>query len=126
VALSRGGADADVTREFDLATQTWVEDGFFRAEAKGGLQWIDRDTVYVYTDFGDGSMTSSGYPRIVKQWSRGTPIESATVVYEGKPDDMYISAGRDHTPGYERDFVSRTLAFYNDEIYLRGADGALT
>ena len=126
VALSRGGADADVTREFDLAPQTWVEDGFFRAEAKGGLQWIDRDTVYVYTDFGDGSMTSSGYPRIVKQWSRGTPIESATVVYEGKPDDMYISAGRDHTPGYERDFVSRTLAFYNDEIYLRGADGALT
>ena len=126
VALSRGGADADVTREFDLGTMGWVEDGFFRAEAKGGLGWIDRDSVYVFTDFGPGSMTESGYPRIVKQWQRGKPMDGATVVYEGGPEDMYIAAARDHTPGYERDFVSRTLAFYNDEIYLRGADGTLT
>ncbi|MGO1542542.1 MAG: prolyl oligopeptidase family serine peptidase, partial [Luteimonas sp.] len=126
IALSRGGADADVTREFDLASKTWVEDGFFRAEAKGGLTWIDRDTVFVFTDFGDGTMTESGYPRIVKEWKRGTPMESAEVVYEGQADDMYISAGRDHTPGFEREFVSRTIAFYNDEIYLRGEDGSLT
>jgi len=125
IALSRGGADADVTREFDLSTKSWVKDGFFRDEAKGALGWIDRDTVYVYTDFGAGSMTSSGYPRIVKEWKRGTPIEQARVVYEGKPNDMYIAALRDHTPGFERDFVSRTLAFYNDELHLRGADGKL-
>src|SRR5690606_509532 len=109
-----------------LSTKQWVDGGFFRPEAKGGLQWIDQDTVYVYSDFGDGSMTSSGYPRIVKQWSRGTPMESATVVYEGRPDDMYIAASRDLTPGHVRDFVSRTLAFYNDELYLRIADGSLT
>ncbi|MDO5505040.1 MAG: prolyl oligopeptidase family serine peptidase [Pseudoxanthomonas suwonensis] len=126
IALSRGGADANVTREFDLASKQWVDGGFYRPEAKGGLQWIDRDTVYVFTDFGDGSMTSSGYPRIVKQWRRGTPMSEAQVVYEGQAGDMYISASRDHTPGHERDFVSRTLAFYNDELYLRGADGALT
>ncbi|HRP72232.1 MAG TPA: prolyl oligopeptidase family serine peptidase [Luteimonas sp.] len=126
VALSRGGADANVTREFDLSTKQWVEGGFFRDEAKGALTWIDRDTVYAYTDFGDGSLTSSGYPRIVKEWKRGTPMADATVVYEGTPDDMYISAGHDHTPGYERDFVVRTIAFYNDEIYLRGDDGSLT
>ena len=126
VALSRGGADADVTREFDLSTKQWVEGGFFRPEAKGGLQWIDRDTVYAYTDFGDGSMTSSGYPRIVKQWKRGAPMDAATVVYEGTGDDMYIAAGRDHTPGHVRDFVTRTIAFYNDELYLRNADGTLT
>jgi prolyl oligopeptidase len=125
IALSPGGSDADVTREFDLTTRQWVRDGFFRKEAKGALGWIDQDTVYVFTDFGPGSMTSSGYPRIVKQWKRGTPIESATVVYEGKPDDMYIAAMHDNTPGFERDFVSRTLAFYNDELYLRGKDGAL-
>ncbi|MDQ3205092.1 MAG: prolyl oligopeptidase family serine peptidase [Pseudomonadota bacterium] len=125
IALSRGGADADVTREFDLSTQSWVQDGFFRPEAKGGLGWIDRDNVYVFTDFGEGSMTGSGYPRIVKQWTRGTPMESARVVYEGGPEDMYIAAGHDHTPGYERDFVMRTIAFYNDELYLRGEDGKL-
>jgi prolyl oligopeptidase len=125
IALSRGGADADVTREFDLATKQWIKDGFFRPEAKGGTDWIDRDTVYVYTDFGDGTMTESGYPRIVKQWTRGTPLEQAKTVYEGKPDDMYIAAGHDDTPGFERDFVMRTLAFYNDELYLRDADGTL-
>ena len=125
VALSRGGADADVTREFDLETRNWVAGGFFRDEAKGALSWIDRDTVYVYTDFGPGTMTESGYPRVVKEWKRGTPLSSATVVYEGRADDMYIAAVRDHTPGFERDFVSRTLAFYNDELYLRQADGQL-
>ncbi len=126
IALSRGGADADVTREFDVSTKSWVEGGFFREEAKGALGWIDRDNVYVYTDFGDGSLTSSGYPRIVKQLARGQSMDQATLVYEGKPDDMYIAAMRDDTPGFERDFVSRTLAFYNDELYLRGADGTLT
>lgn len=126
IALSRGGSDADVTREFDLTTKTWVEGGFYRPAAKGGMGWIDADTVYVYSDFGEGSLTSSGYPRIVKEWKRGTPLASARVVYEGKPDDMYIAAMHDATPGYERDFVSRTLAFYNDELYLRGKGGALT
>ena len=125
IALSRGGADADVTREFDLGRQQWVKDGFFRDEAKGGLGWIDQDTVYVFTDFGDGSTTSSGYPRIVKQWQRGTPLAAASTVYEGQPGDMYIAAMHDDTPGFERDFVSRTLAFYNDELYLRQADGKL-
>ncbi|UKE75188.1 prolyl oligopeptidase family serine peptidase [Xanthomonas graminis pv. phlei] len=123
ITLSRGGADADVTREFDLGSKQWVKDGFFRPEAKGGLSWIDTDNVYLYTDFGAGSMTSSGYPRVVKQWKRGTPLQSARLVYEGKPEDMYIAAMHDDTPGYERDFVSRTLAFYNDELYLREAHG---
>src|SRR5690606_22031454 len=88
IALSRGGADATVTREFDLSTKSWVEGGFFRPEAKGGLGWIDRDTVYVFSDFGAGTLTESGYPRIVKRWTRGTPLEAAAVVYEGKADDM--------------------------------------
>ena len=125
VALSRGGADADVTREFDLENKAWVKDGFLRKEAKGGLGWIDQDTVYVATDFGPGTMTQSGYPRIAKLWKRGTPIESASVVYEGKPTDMAISAEHDDSPGFERDFVQRALAFYNDELYLRGKDGSL-
>ena len=123
VALSPGGSDADVTREFDLATKQFVEGGFFRPEAKGGLAWIDEDTVYVFTDFGEGTLTTSGYPNIVKEWKRGTPMSAAKTVYEGKPGDMYIAASRDHTPGHQRDFVSRTIAFWNDELYLRDAHG---
>lgn len=125
VSLSRGGADANVTREFDIASKSFVEGGFFRPEAKGGMGWIDQDTVFVYTDFGPGSMTSSGYPRIAKRWKRGTELTDAETVYEGQADDMYIAAMHDDTPGFERSFVSRTLAFYNDELHLLGDDGQL-
>jgi len=130
IALSRGGSDADVTREFDLTTKQWVKDGFFRPEAKGALGWIDRDTVYVTTDFGPdaqgvSAMTTSGYPRIAKQWRRGTPLAAASLVYAGKPTDLAISAYHDTTPGFERDFVSRALDFYSDELYVRGKDGTL-
>src|SRR3546814_2549849 len=38
---------------------------------------------------------------------------------------MYIAGYHDDTPGFERNFVSRTLAFYNDELYLLGDDGKL-
>ena len=126
VALSRGGADADVTREFNLKTMKWVDGGFHRPESKGALGWIDRDRVYVFTDFGPGTLTESGYPRIVKEWRRGTPMADARVVYEGTAEDMYISAYHQDTPGFERDFVSRTIAFYNDELYFRGKDGKLS
>ncbi|HJV89317.1 MAG TPA: hypothetical protein VJ623_03350, partial [Holophagaceae bacterium] len=125
IALSRGGADATVTREFDLQTRTFVKDGFGLPEAKGGLSWIDKDTVYVSTDFGPGSMTTSGYPRVTKRWKRGTPLASAEVVYEGKDTDMSISAHYDDTEGFERHFVRRSLAFYNGELFLRKADGSL-
>ncbi len=125
VSLSRGGADADVVREFDLTTKSFVKDGFTVPEAKSLVSWIDDDHIYVATDFGPGSMTTSSYPRIVKEWKRGTPLSSATTVYEGKETDMSIWAYRDRTPGFERDFVSRALEFYNQETFLRGKDGKL-
>jgi len=126
ISLSRGGADADVTREFNLDTKEWVKDGFFRPEAKGSLGWIDANTVFVSTDFGAGSMTESGYARIAKIWNRGTPMSTAKTVYEGQATDLGVGAYRDDTPGFERDFVSRNIAFYNDELYLRNADGSLS
>ncbi len=125
ISLSRGGSDADVTREFDLLAKTWVDGGFYRPESKGGMGWIDADTAFVYTDTGEGSLTSSGYPRQVRRWTRGTPLESAPLVYEGEADDMYIYATHDSTPGFERDFVIRTRAFYDSEVFLLD-DGVLT
>ncbi len=126
VSLSRGGADADVIREFDLSTKGFIKDGFALPEAKSQVAWIDDDHIYVATDFGPGSMTTSSYPRIVKEWKRGTPLASAQTVYEGKDNDLSISAYRDRTPGFERDFVQRALEFYSSETFLRGKDGSLT
>ncbi len=42
LSLSRGGADASVVREFDLATKAFVEDGFRLPEAKSQVAWRDR------------------------------------------------------------------------------------
>src|SRR5581483_7018565 len=82
ISLSRGGGDAVVIREFDLETRRFVPDGFTLAEAKSSVSWLDDDTVLFGTDFGPGSMTTSGYPRIVKLWKRGTPTTAAKAVYE--------------------------------------------
>nr|WP_233175684.1 prolyl oligopeptidase family serine peptidase [Dyella sp. ASV24] len=126
VFLSRGGADASVMREFDLKDKQFVKGGFELPEAKLSVDWMDIDHLYVATDFGPGSMTKSSYPRIVKEWKRGTPLSSATTVYEAKEDDMSVSAVRDQTPGFQRDLVTRQIAFYDRETFLRGKDGKLT
>ncbi|WP_312513256.1 prolyl oligopeptidase family serine peptidase [Massilia sp.] len=119
VSLSRGGGDAHVVREFDLSACAFVADGFTLPEAKSDVSWIDRDTLYVGTDFGPGSLTESGYPRIVKEWRRGTPLEQAITVYEAAPDDLAASGHQDNTPGWERAFIQRQIDFYTSELFLR-------
>ena len=85
LSLSRGGADATVVREFDLVTRSFVtQDGFALPEAKSSVDWVDANTVMVSTDFGPGSMTKSGYARIVREWKRGTPLADARTVYEAQ------------------------------------------
>jgi prolyl oligopeptidase len=124
VVLSRGGGDATVVREFDVPTRSFVKDGFQLPEAKSFVFWRDRDSVFVATDFGPGSLTTSGYPRLVKEWKRGTPLSQARLVHEGRPQDMFVLAYRSHSKGHERDFVLRAVSFFQKELYLR-RDGRL-
>ncbi|GGK51438.1 prolyl oligopeptidase [Nocardia camponoti] len=126
VSLSRGGADATVVREFDMETRKFVtedEGGFVLPEAKSRVGWIDIDTVYVGTDFGPGSLTDSGYPRIAKRWRRGTPLTEAETVYEGEPSDVSISVGYSRHPGYERHWLGRATDFFNEEVFLLDDQG---
>ncbi|WP_040784140.1 prolyl oligopeptidase family serine peptidase [Nocardia pneumoniae] len=128
VSLSRGGADAKVVREFDLERRVFIapeDGGYFLPEAKSEIRWIDIDSVYVGTDFGPGSLTDSGYPRIAKLWRRGTALTEATTVFEGERSDVAVSAGYDRTPGYERHYIGRATDFFNEEVYLLEADGTL-
>jgi len=124
VSLSRGGGDAHVVREFDLDSLQFVAGGFTLPEAKSSYGWIDQDTLFVATDFGEDSMTSSGYPRIVKEWRRGTQLDAAVTVYEAGHDDLSASAWHDPTPGHEHQFVQRQIDFYSSETFLR-REGAL-
>ena len=125
VGLSRGGADARVMREYDLARHAFVKNGFTLAEAKSSTSWIDDNTLFVGTDFGPGSMTKSSYPRIAKRWRRGTPLDAATLVYEGTTDDMNVAAFHDATPGFARDLVFRAIDFWHSETYVLDAAGKL-
>lgn len=103
--LSRGGADAVVLREFDLVHRRFVpesEGGFVVAEAKTRAAWVDADTLLVGTRFADSpddSLTSSGYPRTVREWRRGTALVDAPEVFAGRREDVsiggYVSRHRD-------------------------------
>ena len=90
--LSAGGEDADTLREFDLKTGQFVTNGFVLPRSKQEVAWADANTLYVARDWGPGTMTKSGYPYIVKEWKRGTPLESAKEVYRGKETDIGAEA----------------------------------
>ncbi len=113
--LSRGGADASVVREFDLMTKHFVTNGFSLPEAKSSVAWRNRDELYVGTDFGPGSLTTSGYPRIVKLWKRGTPLGAAKTAFEGKPEDVSVDSTVDHDHGRTYEFIRRGVTFFTSE-----------
>jgi prolyl oligopeptidase len=118
VHLSRGGGDADVVREFDLVAKAFVKDGFTLPEAKSNIAWRGADSVFVGTDFGAGSMTDSGYARLIRSWQRGTPLGAATLVLEGGKADVTTSAFSSDEPGFHREFVVRRVTFFTSENYL--------
>ena len=121
IDLSPGGSDATVTREFDLVEKRFIppeEGGFYRPLAKGGLAWVDDDTVYVRSDFGEGSLTTSGYPRTVRRWARGTSLDDAPTVFEGEVSDVSVGSHVSTFPGYPHHLFYRGLDFYNARHYL--------
>ncbi len=124
VSLSRGGADAAIVREFDVQSKAFVTNGFMLPEAKSQVAWRGADSVFVGTDFGPGALTKSGYPRLVKEWKRGTPLASAELVFEGQHDDVAVSGVRTLTKGFEKDIVTRSVTFWTREMFLRH-DGKL-
>ncbi|MDP3223036.1 MAG: prolyl oligopeptidase family serine peptidase [Rubrivivax sp.] len=122
VSLSRGGADARVVREFDTVDKRFVEGGFSVPEAKTSVSWIDKDTLYIGSHFGEGSLTDSGYPRVVKRWRRGQPLGEAVTVFEVEQQDLAASVSVDHTPGHERTVFVRVVDFYSSQVMLLQGD----
>ncbi|MBP6349375.1 MAG: S9 family peptidase [Candidatus Obscuribacter sp.] len=122
ISLSRGGGDKEVVREFDLNTRAFIKDGFCLPEAKSVASWIDRDNIYVGTDFGPGSLTDSGYARLVKKWQRGTPLSEAKQVFAGQKTDVSVIAYAflDHGKHYE--VIHRGVSFYKNMAYLKRGD----
>jgi prolyl oligopeptidase len=122
VKLSRGGADAQVVREFDAVDKRFISDGFMLPEAKSRVSWQDENTLLVGTDFGPGSLTDSGYPRVIKRWRRGLPLSAAVTLFEAGQTDVAAWASVDRTPGFERTMVGRSIDFYTSEVWLLQGD----
>ena len=123
VRLSRGGADAVEVREFDTAAGTFVEGGFRVPEAKSSAAWVDADRLLVSTDWGDGSLTESGYPRIVKVWERGRPLAEARTVFSAPATDMGAWAGSMLDRGEIRAVVAHRPSFFEGLTLLLNGDG---
>ena len=123
VSLSPGGSDADVIREFDLPSGKFVEGGFAIPEGKNNATWLDRDTLLVAAVEGEGTATRSGYPRIVKQWKRGTPWASAINIAEGIEADISVSPFAMMDGDIRRAFINRGTGFYSNKVSLRAPDG---
>lgn len=125
IKLSPGGSDADTVREFDLVSERWVEpdaEGFaLPTPAKTTVGWRSRNELLVGTDFGgDGStLTDSGYPRVVKSWKRGTPLDSAVTVFEGEQTDVAADQYVAHDRGFVHEFQVRAITFYTSSYKYR-------
>jgi len=121
--LSRGGGDAVVLREFDLAARDFVPGGFAMPEAKGSVDWLDRDTLLLSAALGEGMATRSGYARTVRVWSRGTAAEDAPVIFACEAEHMGAWSGVEHEGGERVVFVDQ-IGFYETVVHVGDRGGA--
>ncbi|MGW5141063.1 MFS transporter [Nocardia beijingensis] len=129
IAMSEGGGDFTVVREFDLDAKRFIdpaEGGFELPPANNRFEWVDIDTLHVGTDFGPGSFTEGNYPRIVKRWRRGTSLDEAEILVEAEVNDVITRVGDDIPPGTEPRQVRRYTEFYDHETYVVNRDGTKT
>jgi prolyl oligopeptidase len=122
IRLSRGGGDAVVLREYDLAAKKLATDGFSLPEAKSDASYLDDNTV-LFATARDGE-TSSGYAIKVRRWTRGTPVADAPVIFEGKKEDVLVSSMTAHLKEGNFGFVIRALDFFHSEYFA--VDGTAT
>jgi len=124
IELSDGGKDAAYWREFDVATKSFVEGGFRLPEAKSWLAWADAETLLVGSDWGEGSLTTSGYPREVRRWRRGAAPSDAETVATVDVSDVWAFPMVERDGETVHEFVLRGPSFFEREYRLLKADGS--
>lgn len=116
VSLSNGGGDAVEVREFDLDKAAFIPGGFKLPNAKTDVSWASPDALFVGTNFGPGTLTDSGYARIVKLWKRGTPLSAATIQSQGIKKDVAVRARTLVDGSRTWPIVSREVDFYHRKV----------
>ena len=126
ISLSRGGSDAVVVREYDLGAKTFVKDGFKLDEAKSYASFVSDNTVIFATNFGGGTLTGAGYPRIVKLWTRGVPVANAKPLFDGKQTDVTVDPLVFRTKDGGLPIIVESTSFFDAAYYIVGSDGSTT
>ena len=126
IALSDGGEDSTVEREFDLKTKAFVPGGFHLPNSKQDVDWLDADTLILDRDWGPGTMTESGYGFVVKTLKRGQSLEQATEVFRGTPKDVATGAAVMRDPqGGRLVLITRSVSFFETETHVLTAKGVI-
>ena len=126
VSLSNGGKDAVEVREFDTVAGRFVDGGFHLPEGKHRFDWLDKDTLLVFTDWTKADVTTSGYPFIGKLLKRGQPLSAAREVFRGTRDDggygVQSVVMREPDGKVAGVAIMRPLDTFNAEYYLLTGD----
>jgi prolyl oligopeptidase len=124
INLSNGGEDATTLREFDLATGQFVAGGFNLPTSKQDTTWESADSLLVARDWGDGTMTTSGYPFVVKRVKRGQALDQAVELYRGQASDVGVSpASMVDGQGHRLTILERNITFFESELFAVDASG---
>jgi prolyl oligopeptidase len=126
LSLSRGGSDAAVLREFEIGAKAFVTDGFYLPESKGGIEWLDRDTLFLASAYGEGMATRSGYARTVRLWRRGADAAQAPVLFETVPESMSVGAVVDRTQSAEAVWFDERIGFFDANVWRGDRTGPET
>ena len=121
IALSDGGEDATIMREFDTTTKQFVAGGFVLSEkSQGGVEWVDESTLLVSRNFGEGTLTESEYPLTTRLWKRGTAIVDAPEIFRGDRTDVSSGASllRDNTGTIHARTAYRGISFHERLFYV--------
>lgn len=121
IALSDGGEDATIMREFDTSTKSFVDGGFvLDQKSQGGIEWIDADTLLVSRNFTDELQTESEYPYTSRVWKRGTTIEDAEEIFRGEKSDVWAGASllRDNDAVIHARTAFRAVSFHETEYFV--------
>jgi prolyl oligopeptidase len=124
LTLSDGGSDAAVRREFDISDRSFVEGGFETPDAKGGVSWVDENTLLVGLATSEEDSTDSGYPSVSYRWERGTDLADATEVVRGDREDVGLFAFRaEDSDGTVYMMASEADTFYDTTWWYLPAEG---
>lgn len=119
ISLSDGGEDATDVREFDLVDGKFIDGGFALPTSKQGVDWFDADTLIASRDWGEGTMTASGYPFVVKLLKRGQALDQAHEVYRGTTNDVGVwPSVLSDGAGNRAALIVRARTFFESDYFL--------